>query len=91
MALTEHDKTRAAAEQVDAQIGFYIHLTVFVLVNILLVALNYYNQDDGWWAQWAILGWGIGIIGHAFAVFGRTPQVLRDWRLRRIQRLRSGL
>ena len=90
MMRTEHDKTRLAAERADDQIGFYINLAVYLLVNAILVGLNV-QSGEAWWAQWPALGWGMGIAGHALAVFGSTPRIFAEWRLRRINRLRSQL
>jgi|LNFM01.1.fsa_nt_gb hypothetical protein len=90
MISTEHDKTRVAAEKADDQLGFFIHFTVYLLVIALLVGLNI-RSGDAWWAHWPAIGWGIGIVGHALAVFGRAPRMLVEWRLRRINRLRSQL
>lgn len=87
---TEHDRTRAAAERADDHIGFYIHLASYLLVNAILVGINAQSTEP-WWAQWPALGWGMGIVGHGLAVFGRTPRVFAQWRLRRINRLRSQL
>ncbi len=87
---TEQQRTRAAAELADAQIGFYVHFAIYILVNALLIFLNY-RSGDAWWAQWPALGWGIGIIGHALGVFGRAPRVLADWRARRIHALRDNV
>lgn len=88
MTLSEHEKTRAAAAYVDAQLGFYIHLVVYVLVIAMLVAINY-RAGGEWWAQWPAFGWGIGIVGHAIGVFGRSPSIMADWRRRRIDEVRS--
>ncbi len=90
MFRSEHDKTRAAAEMADDRLGFYIHLTAYVLVIAILVGLNV-QSGAAWWAQWPAFGWGLGILGHGLAVFGRTPRVFAEWRLRRINRLRSQL
>lgn len=88
MQLTEQEKTRLAESQVDAQIGFYIHGAIYVLVIAMLVGINY-QSGQPWWAQWPALGWGVGVIGHALAVFGRTPRAIAQWRLRRIQQIRE--
>ncbi len=90
MTVTEHDKTRTAAEKADDQIGFYIHLAVYLLVSAVLIGINV-ASGERWWVQWPAMGWGIGILGHALAVFGRTPRAFAEWRLRRINRLRSQL
>lgn len=90
MLVTEYEKTRAAAERADDQLGFYIHLAVYLVVNALLVGLNM-QSGDTWWAQWPALGWGFGVVAHGLAVFGHAPRMLVEWRLRRINRLRSQL
>jgi hypothetical protein len=84
--MTQHEKLRQAESQVDAEIGFYIHLTVYVLVIAILIGVDY-TDDVGWWVQWPALGWGIGILGHAFGVFGRLPRSIAEWRLRKIHHL----
>ena len=88
VTMSEHDKTRAAAAQVDAQIGFYIHLVVYVLAIAVMAAIDYQSGKD-WWVQWPALGWGIGILGHALGVFGRSPGFIASWRLRKIEQLRN--
>lgn len=49
--------------------GFFIHLTVYVLVNALLVFLNLSKPEKGYWVLWVIGGWGIGIFFHGLAVY----------------------
>lgn len=90
MMLSEQDKTRAAAKLADDQIGFYVHAAVYLLVIAILVAINVLSGEN-WWAQWPALGWGVGLLGHGLAVFGHTPRAIAEWRLRRINRLRSNL
>jgi len=49
--------------------GFFIHLTVYVLVNALLVYLNLSKPEKGYWVLWVIGGWGIGIFFHGLGVY----------------------
>ncbi len=49
--------------------GFWIHLTVFLLVNAGLVTLNLVKSPDKLWCRWVLLGWGAGILLHGFLVF----------------------
>lgn len=88
--MTEDEKTKAAAEKVDAMIGFYIHAAVYALVNTILLAVNLIVSDS-WWVQWPILGWGIGLLGHGLIVLGQMPIALADWRSRKINELRTRL
>lgn len=49
--------------------GFRVHATVYVAVNVLLIAiwLSVWQLNDGPsypWPIWVVLGWGIGIAAH---------------------------
>ena len=83
--MDDTEKLTNARRHVAAVKGFYIHLSVFILVNILLVAINW-AIGTPWWAQWPFLGWGVGIIGHALAVFGQLPGFAKDWEARQVKR-----
>ena len=60
---------RHAQRRAGAKLGFYIHLFAYVAVNLLLVLINYSTNPDYLWFKWPLLGWGIGLLSHAFAVF----------------------
>jgi uncharacterized membrane protein len=62
-----------------ARAGFYIHLTVYLAVNALLVCINLLTTPDRLWCQWPLLGWGIGLLAHALAVFA-LPLLRNDSR-----------
>lgn len=87
--MNEHEKAAKAARQVEAMTGFYIHFIVFVLVMVLLLVVNWLATPDVWWVQWAFLGWGIGVLAHALAVFGSTPRFITNWQLRKIKELKD--
>ena len=61
-----------AKEKVEARIGFYIHLTVYVGVNILLIIINVLTSPRYLWFLWPLIGWGIGVFFHALGVFAFT-------------------
>jgi class 3 adenylate cyclase len=44
--------------------SFRIHLTFYLLVNVLLVGIWAASGGGYFWPVWPILGWGIGIAGH---------------------------
>ena len=88
--MNEHEKAAKAAQQVEAITGFYIHFVVFVLVMILLVVINWMTVADlGWWVQWPFLGWGLGVVLHAWGVFGTMPNFIARWQLRKIKELKD--
>ena len=65
----EQQRYERARKRVEALKGFYIHATAFVLVNIALFTINLL-VGGVWWFYWPLIGWGIGLALHAFAVFG---------------------
>lgn len=77
-----HTEARAAArKRVEEIKALYIHLFVYALVIALLSLLNVL-YGDGWWVQWVLLGWGIGVLAHAFAVIG-----LAGWEQRKAEEI----
>jgi class 3 adenylate cyclase len=48
-----------------------IHATFYVLVNLLLVGIWAASGGGYFWPIWPILGWGIGLAGHAAPLIGR--------------------
>jgi 2TM domain-containing protein len=47
--------------------GFRFHLAAYVLVNAILAIVNYMHPDHIWFF-WPLLGWGIGLVAHGYAV-----------------------
>ena len=79
---------RRAKHRVAALKGFYTHLSVFVLVMSLLLVINLSTYGH-WWVQWVLLGWGIGILAHAFSVFGPASWLGPEWEERKIKEYMS--
>jgi len=51
--------------------GFFIHLLVFILVNIGLVIINFTTSTAYLWFIHPLYGWGIGVVAHGWA----TPKL----------------
>ena len=64
---TDSLETRAR-RRVGRKMGFYIHATVFVLVNLGLFAINAVS-DDPHWARFPLMGWGLGLAIHGLVTF----------------------
>lgn len=86
--MDEHEKLERAKQRVGAITGFYIHLTVFVLTMLLLVAINVMVSPI-WWVQWPLLGWGIGLLAHGLAIFWQAPRFIRNWQVRKIKEIKD--
>ena len=63
--------------------GLYIHATVYVAVNVLLITINLSTATGHLWFKWPLLGWGIGLLAHAAAAFSLAGRPGTRWRLRR--------
>jgi len=49
--------------------GFYSHLINYSVVILGLFLVNFLTSPEYYWAWWAALGWGIGVISHGLSVF----------------------
>ena len=89
--LSEPELQRRARRRVNQKMGFYIHATVFVLVNLGLAAINFATGGKSW-HLWPLAGWGLGLAIHGFVTFASlNGEGLRDRMLEREKaRLRDG-
>jgi len=69
--------------------GFYVHLTVYLLVNTFLLIINLLTSPGTLWFYWPLLGWGIGIVAHAASVFGTGKFLGKEWEEQKIKELMS--
>ena len=84
-AMDEQANYERARRRVQQLRGFYVHLVVYVLVNVFLVGLNLFATPNRLWFYWPLFGWGIGIAIHAAAVFGGGWLWGNAWEERKIR------
>lgn len=58
---------RLARKRAGAKLGWYLHASVYILVNLLLIALS--AASGRHWAVFPAVGWGIGLAVHGVVVF----------------------
>ena len=85
--MSEEANMIVAKMRVEEIKAFYVHAGIYIAVNIVLVAINLYDDDDVWWSLLAILGWGIGLAIHAMSVFGPISALMMKWEQRKIAQL----
>ena len=68
--LLNTDIERLARQRAGAKMSWYIHASVYLLVNLLLVSLSF--ASGRYWAIFPLLGWGIGLAVHGAVVFLAT-------------------
>ena len=67
-----------AAKRVKKIKGFYVHLLVYIVVNIVLIGANtneFVRGNSDFWRFETFstaLFWGIGLFAHGMSVFGRN-------------------
>ena len=67
--MERNEAYQEAKKRVEAKLGFYTHLSIYVAVILLLVFINLVTSSGIIWFQWPMLGWGISVAIHALAVF----------------------
>ena len=77
--LTEYEKAYKRVEELK---GFYGNLISYCIFIPFLFFVNWKTSTAYWWAFWPMLGWGIGVVSHAFKVFG----IGREWEEKQIRK-----
>ena len=67
--LTPEELERLARKRAGAKLGWYVHATVYVLVNIVIFAMSRYAYGTRPWSVFPLLGWGVGLALHGVSVF----------------------
>ncbi len=49
--------------------AFFIHLVLYVVVNLALVQINLMSDPQKIWYIWPLIGWGIGLAAHGLALY----------------------
>lgn len=65
---------------------FYINASLYAMIIPTLWIVNALTKGP-WWAQWATVGWGLGIVVHAFTVFADRGFFGRAWEEKKVAEL----
>jgi len=76
-----------AKKKVEAMRGFYIHLIVYICVNLLLLVVNLLTTPRFLWFLFPLFGWGIGLFFHGFGVFGTNKILGKEWEEKKIKEI----
>ncbi len=100
MEQKQSDSYLRAKKKVDRIKGFYKHLSVYVVVNLVLFGLKVYffkvipddifTEGFEYWLDWNIIStpiiWGVAIIIHAIVAFQHSYNFLGRWEERKIRK-----
>jgi hypothetical protein len=66
--------------------GFFIHLTIYALVNFGFLLVDVFTPGNPWFF-YPLLGWGLFVGLHAAQVYEKLPWFTRRWEERKVQEL----
>lgn len=93
--LSPDEIDRLARKRAGAKLGWYVHATVYVLVNLSLFAISEFGFGHRRWSIFPVIGWGVGLALHGISVFilgngsGLRERMVQKER-ERLQRERGG-
>lgn len=90
LSFIEQQRFERAQKRVKKISGFYKHLMVYILVNLFLITLQFFNLDKGEkFFEFSTFStaffWGIGLAFHAMSVFGKNIFLGSNWEEKKIQ------
>jgi hypothetical protein len=59
--------------------SFLVHAILYLLVNFGLFIYFYSSNGDLKLFYWVLIGWGVGLVAHALAVFGIMKLLHKEW------------
>ena len=74
-----------ARKHVEEVKEFYYSLISYIIVIPFLAFINYWTFWEYQWFWWPMLGWGIGLLIHAYKVFVNDGMFGRNWERRKIE------
>jgi hypothetical protein len=73
MSTQDNDLERLARKHAGAKLGWYIHASIYLAVNLMLVLMSVIGGRH--WAVFPLLGWGLGLAIHGIVVLLRTGRL----------------
>ena len=67
--LSEEEIDRQARKRANAKLGWYLHLGIYVVVNLFIFAMSQHAFGTRPWSLGPLLGWGLGLVLHGLSVF----------------------
>lgn len=88
----EYERYLKASKKVKKIKGFYSHLLVYIVVNIIIIVVNIQNlsPSESYFQYknfFTAFFWGIGLVAHGFSVFVPQWFLGKNWEERKIKDL----
>ncbi|WP_188371226.1 2TM domain-containing protein [Muriicola marianensis] len=88
----EDEKFKKAKKKVEELKGFYIHLSVYIVINsfiLLNLLIRSWDGSEHFWQFGTFFTpffWGIGLAFHGFKVFDYNPILGKKWEEKQIKK-----
>src|SRR5687767_11803993 len=86
MTTQQDERYVRARKRVEQLKGFYVHLSVYLVVNIGLFVINMITSPDTMWFYWSAIGWGIAVAVHG-ATLAFSGPFGNDWTDRKVEQM----
>ena len=83
---TNSERYARARQRVEEIRGFYVHLINYLIFVPVFIFIDFKTTSFPW-AVFPIVGWGIGLLGHAAQAFNYNIFFGKDWEERKIKQL----
>ena len=67
--MTPEEIERLARRRAGAKLGWYVHASFYVLVNLFVFSMSQYAFGTRAWSVKPLLGWGLGLALHGISVW----------------------
>jgi len=94
--LSSDESYNAAYKKVKKIKGFYSHLKVYIIVNVIIIVSSLTRNNltaeidfsglSKWHTYSTAFFWGIGLLAHGLSVFGSNWFFGEDWEQKKIQK-----
>lgn len=85
--MKEQEKYEKAKKRVEEIKGFYTHLFIYLLVNLMFFVINILTAPGVWWFLWPLVGWGIFVFVHGFSIFVFPRLFGKEWEEKKIKEI----
>lgn len=88
----EQERYERAKKRVKRISGFYSHVLVYVVINLMVVVINIQQLEPGenyfqWRNFFTLFFWGIGLFAHGLSVFMPSMVLGKNWEEKKIKEL----
>lgn len=81
----ESEVYNRAKKKVEDIKNFYWHLAAYLIIIPIIITVNYLTGWEFKWFWFSTIGWGIGVVSHAFSVFWINGILGKNWECNKIQ------